>query len=128
MERIYITLRIYGTCLYYLAMRSHLPEQVENHDNYGNNRRNGIVGLINSATHSIIGMYIGLVLGVWFIIALPGSYLCLWLARKGHTKAADLLQLGVFGFWMFCIACTFEAYIKELSGADKVWIRTVRDG
>ncbi|MDE1871717.1 MAG: glycosyltransferase family 2 protein [Candidatus Micrarchaeota archaeon] len=88
--------------------------------------REGIVGLLNNVTGSNAGTTIGLILGVWFIIALPGTYFCLWLARKGHMKAANIIQLAVFGFWMFSIACTFEAYVKELSKSDRVWIRTVR--
>ncbi len=86
----------------------------------------GIAGLINTATNSNLGIWVGLMLGVWILFAIPGTYLCLYLAKNNHEKAADTIQLLVFGYWMFLIACTFQAYYLELRKKDRVWIRTVR--
>lgn len=86
----------------------------------------GIVALLNIVTHTDVGTIVGLILGVWILLAIPGTFFCLWIAKHGHTKIADTIQLLIFGYWMFSIVCTFDAYYHELKKSDKVWIRTVR--
>ncbi|MDE1871609.1 MAG: glycosyltransferase family 2 protein [Candidatus Micrarchaeota archaeon] len=87
----------------------------------------GIVGLINTLSGTNAGIIIGTLLSLWIIVSIPGTYLALKLARNGRTKAADILQLLIFGYWMFTIVTTVEAYIREFKGSERVWIRAQRE-
>lgn len=86
----------------------------------------GIVGILDTLTHSQIGTIFGFVMGIWIFISIAGTYLCLFLARKGQTKIADMLQLLVFGYWMFLVVTILQAYYEELVRSEQKWIRTAR--
>lgn len=88
--------------------------------------KTGIVGILNTYTHPQIGTIVGFILGIWIFISIPGTYLCLFLAKKGKTKIADTFQLIIIGYWMFLIVTILHAFYSELVKDDRKWIRTVR--
>lgn len=88
--------------------------------------KNGIVDFLNMFVQPQMVIIISFILGIWIFISIPGTYMCLYLAKKGKIKLADTFQLLVFGYWMFLITSILYAYYKELIKSEKIWIRTVR--
>ena len=86
----------------------------------------GIVSLITYIGLSQISWHVGTVLGLWIILAIPGSYLSLWVSDRYHRLGA-FLQLAVFGYWMFLITCVIHGYGKELARHENIWIKTMKD-
>jgi cellulose synthase/poly-beta-1,6-N-acetylglucosamine synthase-like glycosyltransferase len=86
---------------------------------------NGISGLMNYIGLTQFSTITGLIIGMWVLIAIPGTYLCIRIARN-HPRLGSALQIGVFGYWMLLIAGIFQGYVAEFMKKDRVWIRTVR--
>jgi len=82
----------------------------------------GLLRFIGYTEHSLL---IQLIMAIWVLIAIPGTYLSVSLSNK-YPKIADALQLLVFGYWMFLVTTVFEGYRKEVLKKDKIWIRTER--
>ena len=86
----------------------------------------GIVGMLTYLGYPFLGTIIGSVLGLWILIAIPGSYLSLWISDR-HERLGAGIQLGVFGYWMFLITAVVHGYFKQARGHDNVWIKTQKD-
>jgi cellulose synthase/poly-beta-1,6-N-acetylglucosamine synthase-like glycosyltransferase len=86
----------------------------------------GIVGLVAYLGFPNLAWLVGTALGLWILLAIPGSYLSLWLSDR-HQRLGTLLQLGVFGYWMFLITCVVHGYGKELARHPNIWIKTRKD-
>jgi cellulose synthase/poly-beta-1,6-N-acetylglucosamine synthase-like glycosyltransferase len=86
---------------------------------------NGIAGLFDYIGTPQLSSIMGLVAGLWIFIAIPGTYLCIKLARR-LPNLAGALQVGVFGYWMLLITSIFHGYVAEMTKKDRTWIRTVR--
>ncbi|MCK4715057.1 MAG: glycosyltransferase family 2 protein [Candidatus Aenigmarchaeota archaeon] len=83
----------------------------------------GIISLVSYMGFSQLSWYVGTVLGLWILLAIPGSYVSLWVSDR-HQKLGMLLQLAVFGYWMFLITCVIHGYGKELARHENIWIKT----
>ena len=81
--------------------------------------------LFSTLGYSQFSILPGLLIGLWILISIPGTYLCIGLANK-FPKLSAVLQFGVFGYWMFIITSIFHGYIKEIFKQEKKWIRTER--
>lgn len=86
----------------------------------------GLASLIASFGFPFIGLILGVMLGAWILVAVPGTYLCMHFISKNNSKFFELIQLLIFGYWMFIITTIVDAYVKELFGTEKKWTRTER--
>jgi cellulose synthase/poly-beta-1,6-N-acetylglucosamine synthase-like glycosyltransferase len=87
----------------------------------------GVGGYLIHSGHLLAGEIAEVILSAWALIAIPGTYLCLKLLRnKKYEKLGTVIQIGVFGYWMFLITNMFDAYIQELQKKERKWIRTER--
>ncbi len=83
----------------------------------------GISGLISYLGYPHFSLITSLIIGLWILISIPGTYFCIKIARK-YPKTANVLQLGLFGYWMFLVTTIFHGYICELRQKEKKWIKT----
>lgn len=88
--------------------------------------KNGVTDFLNIFLEQQWVIIISFILGIWILISIPGTYMCLFLANKGKTKFASTIQLLVFGYWMFLVVSIMQGYYNELTKGEKIWIRTIR--
>jgi cellulose synthase/poly-beta-1,6-N-acetylglucosamine synthase-like glycosyltransferase len=86
----------------------------------------GVIGMISYLGFPQLTWLAGTVLGTWILLAIPGTYLSLRLSDR-HQRLGTLLQLAVFGYWMFLITCVVHGYGKELARHESIWIKTRKD-
>jgi cellulose synthase/poly-beta-1,6-N-acetylglucosamine synthase-like glycosyltransferase len=87
----------------------------------------GIGGYLINSGHLLVGEVVEVILSAWALIAIPGTFLCLKLLNnKKYEKLGTIIQIGIFGYWMFLITNMFDAYIQELQKKERKWIRTER--
>ncbi len=67
------------------------------------------------------------VLYSWTAGCMLASYAALIAERRGNPRLAKALVYFA-GYGPFLCAVTFAAYIKELSGADRTWDKTIKTG
>ena len=83
----------------------------------------GIMSLITYLGFPVLAWWAGTMLGLWILVAIPGSYLSVSLSDR-YQRLGTFVQLLVFGYWMFLITCVVHGYVKQLSHHPNVWIKT----
>jgi cellulose synthase/poly-beta-1,6-N-acetylglucosamine synthase-like glycosyltransferase len=86
----------------------------------------GVISLVNYIGLPQLAWLVGTVLGLWIFVAIPGSYLSVWLSDK-KQRLGTIIQLGLFGYWMFLISCVVHGYVKEISRHENIWIKTQKE-
>ncbi len=86
----------------------------------------GVIGLFEYAGIPAMGNLMASMLSVWLFISIPGTYLSLKVSDR-NERLGQLLQFGVFGYWMFLITAAFHGYVMEIMGKERKWIKTRKD-
>ncbi len=87
--------------------------------------KDGIIGMMDYIGLTNYSVVMSLVLGLWILIAIPGTYLSNYIGKKNRL-AGEILQIGIFGYWMFLITTTIQGYASELLKKENKWNRTIR--
>ena len=86
----------------------------------------GVLSLFDYIGLSFLGPLFGTAVGLWLLIAIPGTYLSLEISDR-YQRLGILMQTLIFGYWMFLITCVLHGYFKELAGHENIWIKTRKD-
>lgn len=86
---------------------------------------NGFGGLLTYFGFTQSAGVLQLIIGMWILVALPGTYFCVYVLKK-YSRFATFLQLFVFGYWMFLVTSVFHGYLLEALRKEKKWVRTER--
>ena len=87
--------------------------------------KDGIVGMMNFIGLANYSVVVSSILGMWILIAIPGTYLSNYIGKK-NKLAGEILQIVIFGYWMFLITTILQGYAMELLKKENKWNRTIR--
>ena len=87
--------------------------------------RDGIIGFMNYVGLPNYSALVSLIFGTWILIAIPGTYFSNYIGKK-NKRLGKILQIGIFGYWMFLITTILHGYVLEIVKKENKWMRTVR--
>jgi len=87
---------------------------------------NGINGLTNIFNLNISPTSVAIILTIWIALSIPGTYLSIYISKTHQKRVGEILQLLLFGYWIFLVSSVLHGYMKEALGHKREWIRTIR--
>lgn len=87
--------------------------------------QNGIEGSMVKIGYPEYTGIMNLLLLSWIIISFILTPSVVMLSKK-HSKIANMIQIGLFGYWIILVTSGLYGYFKELKKDELIWIRTVR--